>query len=102
MICVGFGAYNPAMRLCGACCASCLCCTQFGIIVATGVYRYSTKAKLCALSLAETNYVTQDEIDGNWTYEKDAVLIEALWVIQIFTFMFCCAAGFCPLKYNNL
>ena len=81
MICIGVGSINPSLRLCGAFCASCLCCSHFGIIIATGVYRYSTKGKLCALSMGATNFVSEDELNDTWTYEKDGKLIEALWII---------------------
>ena len=55
MICVGIGAFNAGFRTVGACCAPILCFAHFGIIIATGVFRFSDYGKLCALSKLYTN-----------------------------------------------
>ena len=55
MICVGIGAFNATSRFLGACCAPILCFAHFGMIIATGVFRFSDYGKLCALSKLYTN-----------------------------------------------
>ena len=91
MICVGIGAFNATARFLGACFAPFLCLTHFGIIISTGVFRFSDYGKLCALSKLYTNYTSSDEpADDAWTYEKDGTLILALWIIQLLFFTGCC------------
>ena len=98
MICVGLGAWNAVLRICASLCASCLCCAHFGLIVATGVYRFSDKGQLCALSKLPTNWTSKDEVDDDWTYEKDGELIFAIWIIQLCFFVCCCGVACFPIR----
>lgn len=43
---------------------------------------------------------TTDFTDGNddWTYEKDAMLILALWILQLFGSICCLGVAMAPLK----
>ena len=99
MCCVGFGAYLPLFRCLGAFCATCCCCAHFGIIVATGVWRFSLYGRLCALSKQATNWTSDDELpNDDWTYEKDGKLILALWILQLLSFVCCCGVACAPLR----
>ena len=98
MCCVAIGAYHPVFRCLGAVCAACFCCSQFGMIVATGVFRFSLYGRLCALSKRPTNWTSETELDDDWTYEKDGNLILALWILQLLGFVACCAVACMPLR----
>lgn len=69
-----------------------LCLYSFCMIIVTPVYLFSTRGKLCALNKLNSNVVCTDRndkdcINDDWTYEKDAQLITALWVLQLLFFV---------------
>ena len=57
---------------CSILCAPLLCSFNVAIFIVTGLFRFGTLGKLCALSTAETS-------DG-WTFEDDGELIARIWI----------------------
>lgn len=102
MIIVGVGAYKAPARLVGGLCGCCLCCLHLIWIIVTAVIRFSAKSELCALVTFPTNYTGVEERGGgwkemtsndDWTYEKDAALILALWILQLLCCCCCCCGA---------
>ena len=95
-ICVGIGNFYTVCRMVGALTALCLAFTHFIILLATAVYRLRTFGLICAESMTPT-YLSQagkTATDG-WTMKKDADLILALWIMQLF--FCCCTCFYCAL-----
>ena len=107
MIIVAVGAYKAPARLVGGLCGCCLCCLHLIWIIVTAVIRFSAKSELCALVTFPTNYTGVEERGGgykemtsndDWTYEKDAALILALWILQLLCCCCCCGAAVQPMS----
>ncbi len=95
MICVCIGTRKAIARVIASVFASLICCAHFGIIIATAVYRFRPQGRLCALSQRGTSVPADkdEEITDDWTYEKDAALLAALWVIQLLCCLCCAGVG---------
>ena len=49
-----------------------------------------------------TNWVSRNEVNDDWTYEKDATLIVILFTVQLATCCGCCLSGTCLPLGNQL
>ena len=100
------GVTKPKCRCVGSYIMMILAAFNFFMLIHTGVHRFSIRGKLCALSQNPTAYYKGHDFGGNiemetWTYEADAALMTAIWVLQLIFFCCCCFPRFnCwKLKY---
>ena len=84
MSCIMLGTVQPWFNFFGVTLAPCICLAHFIIIIVTGVARYSTMGRLCAITTMPTHFTSysdQFEYPGEaWTYEKDASMITVCWI----------------------
>ena len=102
MICVTLGANNYKWRAFGSLCTIITWIGQLSTIAVTAAYRWSDFGQLCALSKVPTNWVSRYEVNDDWTYEKDAMLITILFFVQLATCCGCCLTGTCLPLGNQL
>ena len=86
------GIVSHRSRLVGLICSSFVSCVHLASIITTGVFRFSTKGKLAALSNLNTNPYD----DTSHTYNDVAALIVWLWVLQ----MLLCVSHCCKIGYH--
>ena len=100
MCCVCVGAYKPLVRLLAGVCAICTCCAQFGMVIASLVYRLNGMGQLCALSNYATNIPTTDpaEVNDDLTYSSDGTIILALVIVQLLASCGGAFIGLYPLR----
>ena len=105
MCCVCIGAYVYILRMIGAICGLCCCCLHFIFILVTPVLRFQPKGQLCALNPSPTMWTGDNAVtdwSDAWTFEKDAGLITALWVLQLLCCCCCCVGGaVTPMSVKN-
>ena len=73
---------------------------HFFILLATGIYRFDSFGRLCALNEEPTHIApgSSGPPTDKWTYAKDGILIIVLWVFQLLSFACCCLIGVWPTK----
>lgn len=97
MICVGIGAWKAWARFTGAICAFPMWCFNFAMLIVTATFRFRAYGKACALVESDTNMPSDsfEDLDDQWTYEKDGALIMGIFIVAILN---CCACFSCATR----
>ena len=98
MIMIALGTVRPWFNFFAVICTPCICIGHFGIIIITGVYRFGTWGKLCALTKLPTDIPSDpsEPPTDSFTYASDGSLILAFWSLQLVFILVCCSAGIIP------
>lgn len=93
--CVCMGRIKPKWRMMSTYVGLILCLGHIVILVFTGMFLFRPQGQLCSLNLGKTSAATPKlkNLNDTWTYQKDGMLLQILWILQIIGASICCVLG---------